>query len=48
MVRNDKGGKDKDFLSFIDIKEGNDSHHLIFWLLETLIGLRVQVRRLIM
>jgi len=47
MVRNDKGGKDKDFFSFIDIKERNESRHLVFWLLGTLTGLKVQVRRLI-
>jgi hypothetical protein len=36
------GGKDKEFLSFINNnKKKNESRHLIFWSLETLIGIVV-------
>jgi hypothetical protein len=35
------GGKDKEFLSFINNKKKNESRHLIFWSLETLIDIVV-------
>jgi hypothetical protein len=41
IVKNDVGGKDREFLTFLSIKEGNESLHLVFWSLATLIGLRV-------
>jgi hypothetical protein len=43
---NDMGEKDKKFLFFINI-EGNESDHLVFWLLGTLMVCESLVRGII-
>jgi hypothetical protein len=47
MIGNGVGKKTRNSCSLSVKKKKNESHHLLFWLLGTLIGLRIRVRGLI-